>query len=360
MTSLVDTTYYKPPSFRALGGDRYKANMVYYTNRTVPSLKRARGLTSGSAPSYGDVYPPDERLPTAKKARPTRRKGGGAGAIRPQHSGWYNGVREKVNDAAAAANPGKSDQDPAKPAGNNMKDKTKLDEELPKPNSDANPSNLQVLGNNVGNPLAANDDTPNKDPGASSNDRNDSYVPPLIPNTPRPADPNQGRPVASPETPSSGGTTATLTVDEFRKCKEQCFAMNMDCKASAEEMKHRGRPADPGPDPDKKDTDPSTTYVPLVEGATVEGGKGKGKKKGKNKNKDKDKGTGDSNKAESNDKLVENAGPPPLDKGLLGLGALLGTGAIIYGVSEGIESQYVVGAAVLTTYCYSRVLNLSL
>ena len=336
-------------------------------------------------PSYGSVADSYWQALAASKGQMGRPR------ARP-HDYWYDGD--------------------AKPRGRPI-----LDEEVPKPNSNANPSPAQIPAGNTNPdkpkvnstpafvPIAAGDDAPNDSedtyveplPGSAGADENiDPYGVSLYDNNasdygqpgaaggPENNNPTGSNPTQDPtlgQVPSigvgSGGNsnpsvttaqtnnipcTACLTPEEFAKMKALVFQLSQDVRATEEELKHKGSTAGPlTTTAGKADENPQTSYSKPDDNL------------GTNKDKDNRKKPKDGHKKQKqltktkqDDKLLtkeqkdEKAGSTASskDKGLLGMGALLGGTAAFYGFMEGVSSQYVIGTGALALYCLVNTLDL--
>lgn len=201
---------------------------------------------------------------------------------------------------------------------------TKLDEERPK----------QPAGPIIAAPVASQ--------------LNDATISPIS-NAPLNTSPAPANPTPIPISGPKHSDTATLTPQEFSQGKGAILATNTDVHISDQEKEHAATGDDQlaplvGSD---KDANPATPYSAPV---------------GPNETPENPKPTSAKLKpAQANPN--PNPNPTPAtekDKGLLGVGGLLSTAALVYGTSEGLSSQYMVGAAAVAAYCLTHVLDLKL
>ena len=278
--------------------------------------------------------------------------------------------------------------------------KPTLDEELPKPNSNANPSPTQQPGATTNPdkpksngtpafvPISAGDDAPNDSedtyvaplPGAAgAGENNDPYDPDLYPDKdygqPGAAGGPENNPTQDPtlgQVPSMGTgtggnsapsvattqannipTTACLTPEEFAEMKALIFQLSQDVRASDKEREHTAPITGPlTTTAGKADENPQSSYSKPDDNL------------GTNKDKDNRRKPKSKHTPKQDDKLLTKdqkdakAGSSPKDKGLLGMGALLGSTVAFYGFMEGVSSQYVIGTGALALYCLVNTLDL--
>lgn len=246
--------------------------------------------------------------------------------------------------------------------GDNPVSRPVLDEELKAPNSDRNPSNLQGEPTNT-NPVK----TPGSDVVPKGNDFNDSSVSPLSAHSDANDAPTQTENAGIIRSKGKGsthvvtdGSAATLTNTEFQQGKVLALGGDSTKGGETERPLLSLTPQqDRTPDDLGYDRNPSTTYsapkptgvVPVTQGGNnsgkwMEGG-------------DIPTSGGEGGSGGGNDTLHGSSTSSDKNMGLLGMGALLGSAFIVYGATEGISSQYVVGASALTAYCMTHVLGLN-
>lgn len=237
-----------------------------------------------------------------------------------------------------------------------------LDEEIKSPNSNRNPSNVQAQTTDV-NPVK----TPGSAAVPKGNDFSDTGTSPLAAyENASTADPAPKTAEGSNIIRSKGkgsvhvitdGSTATLTNEEFSRAKISALGADAD-KGGANEKPTTALAAqqDKTPTVPPSDPDPATTYsppttagvIPVTQGSNtgrwMEGG---------------DVPSSAGAGAGGSDTIHSAAKGSDKNMGLLGLGALLGSAFIVYGTTEGLSSQYVVGASALTAYCMTHVLGLN-
>lgn len=270
-----------------------------------------------------------------------------------------------------------------------------LDEEQPKPDSNANPSPTQTPPTTTNPdkprpttpafvPIAAGDDAPNDSedtyveplPGAAgAGENNDPDDPDLYPdkdygqpgaaggpenNNPTEQVPSTGSGTGANPTPSTANTqtnsiptTACLTPEEFAEIKALIFQLSQDVRASDKEREHTAPITGPlTTTAGKADENPQSSYSKPDDNL------------GTNKDKDNRRKPKSKHTPKQDDKLLTKdqkdakAGSSPKDKGLLGMGALLGSTVAFYGFMEGVSSQYVIGTGALALYCLVNTLDL--
>lgn len=339
---------------------------------------------------------------------------------KPNQGSKYGGVAEEYWRALAASKgmrgnirkrPSDWYEGDARPRGRPV-----LDEEVPKPNSNANPSGNQVPPATVNPdakpkptastpkpvPQADGDDAPDQEDthvtplhvdgedntggedtgttgsdygqaGAAGGAENNPVIPtgPAVPpppppyTQPPPEIPSIGKPggnsnpaVATPHIPC----TATLTPEEFAELKALVFALHKDIKPTELEQAH----TQPGSGPavaagGKADDNPQSAYVKPDVSNTDNNKDKDNRRKPKDKQKNnKKKGDGDSSsdKLKTKDQANNQDGPKPKDKGILGMAGLLSSTASFYGLMMGVSSQYVIGTGALALYCLVNVLDI--
>jgi hypothetical protein len=342
---LDQTDYYEPPASKRT--KRLGVPLPEQTNGYLASMvlgDRQGGNVFGSNDDYGDGTAGFREWDWDT---PTMSEGGADRAY------WEDLLKKQLAMKAEKAH-GTTQSGPV------------LDEERPRPDSSANPNNEQVpkTGVNPNKPkLGGSGYTPHsgphhEQPEDEENDGDDSGVPILNPITyddeDTAEDPTQGMPPPDPDDESPlGNTIASMTLAEFARMKEECFRRCQDVRASEQEQQHRAGGTGPQGS-GTKDDNPQTSYAPP---ATIFDPVGSGNKSTSNKPKGGNKDT--TSRGSASDELVVKEGNSKKDKGLLGLGALLGGSVTLYGALEGISSQYVVGAGALTFYCLSHVLDLN-
>lgn len=222
-----------------------------------------------------------------------------------------------------------------------------LDEELKRPATSANPGSDQRAST-----LTGHDGS--KAGGLLTMQIDDEFMDgssygPLTPYSETQNVPPQQADIAN----SSGNpmkNTATLTTAEFANGKGIVLSTNSDVHVSDQEKDHMQNGTDNlTPQPGSStDTNPTTPYSnPQGTADTPTNPKPTTAKVGSI-----------SANSTSNDGASSTPQRQSLDRGLLGFGALLSGLTAVYGITEGISSQYVVGAMALTLYCSIRLLDL--